>query len=419
MDMKLRSRFIKRVVLLVSTSLILVGCNASKTISEPATSTINAELSNNEINSVAAEVATAIPLTSSATPSLQPTNTTLAISSATPTSVPANTDTPPPLQLLPEEMNAITGLLICNRMGEFFIIEESGNPNKVTNLQFDAFQFNNGVYFIQDSDVWVEYLGNGESYPLVVTDDIVEQHIYGRLGEWLLVKPSLSEEQNTFQPLGSVILLKLDGSEHRILEATIIGEPNLSDDGKFAIIPTQNEVLLIDENLIQSSPFAQHFYFSTISPNNMYVAHNGSKIGVSEIFSGNIVAEFEYQGALTVGDIPPEPFQWSPDNERVAVETFNLLAEPPAVPNQIFVFNIMTHEAQTISNAWNPRWSPDGKILLFTTNPRKPRIQLLRFSEPAWQVIETNYEGLPVRWNANANLQTNGQQPVPKECKEP
>lgn len=412
---------LKRITLLVPIFLTIIGCNYSEPTAESIVPTNHAGLNNNEITSVTPDISTAVP-TKPPTPTPRlATDTPPAPSTNTPTIIPSTTPSPhPTVQLLPEELNALTGLIICNRMGEFFVVEEAGNLVKQSaTLMRDEFlfTFNNNSYFVQDTDVWVKNNSSGDMQPLAKTEGIAEQLIYGRLGEWLLVKISPPAGQPMFQSPGPIVLLRLDGSEHKLLaDDLIMGEPLLSTDGKFVIISTQDEVLLIDENETQSAPFEQHFYFGAISPNNQYVAHEGPGVGVSEMSTGNLIMEFEYEGALRVGDIFPEPFQWSPDNEWVAVETFNLQAEPPAVPNQLLVFNMVSGEVQTISNAWNPRWSPNGTILLFATNPRNPGIQLLRFSEPAWEIVETGYEGLPVSWINQNNLQVNSQQYLPIDC---
>ncbi|GIK55801.1 MAG: hypothetical protein BroJett015_14640 [Chloroflexota bacterium] len=300
------------------------------------------------------------------------------------------------------------------------MVDESGNPvNQSATFMGDEFlpHLNDNIYFIQQSDVWVRNKTTGQTWPLMETPDVDEQLIYGFLGEWLLIKLSSGEIQNQFQSPGPISLLKLDGSEYQLLvDDSIIGVPLLSTDGKFAIISTATELLLIDEDLAQTSPFDQQFYFGAISPDNQYIAHNGSQIGVSEMSTGDLWMEFVYQGALTVGDIPPQPFQWSPNNEWVAIETFNMQVEPPAVPNQLLVLNLTTGESQTVSNGWNPRWSPDGKILVFATNPRSPYIQLLRVSETPAVVVDTGYEGLPARWTDQNNVQVNNPQNLPVEC---
>ncbi|MBE7529902.1 MAG: hypothetical protein HND44_02880 [Chloroflexi bacterium] len=406
----------QKIVFLAPILLLIIGCNYSEAMSSESAAPTNTAMSE-ELPTITAPVvtqtATNPPALPTSTPTIVFTNTPMAVPSETPS-------TQPTAQILPEELDALTGLIICNRQGEFFVVDESGNPvNQSATFMGDEFlpHLNDNIYFIQQSDVWVRNKTTGQTWPLMETPDVDEQLIYGFLGEWLLIKLSSGEIQNQFQSPGPISLLKLDGSEYQLLvDDSIIGVPLLSTDGKFAIISTATELLLIDEDLAQTSPFDQQFYFGAISPDNQYIAHNGSQIGVSEMSTGDLWMEFVYQGALTVGDIPPQPFQWSPNNEWVAIETFNMQVEPPAVPNQLLVLNLTTGESQTVSNGWNPRWSPDGKILVFATNPRSPYIQLLRVSETPAVVVDTGYEGLPARWTDQNNVQVNNPQNLPVEC---
>ena len=430
MELHTTSNKLKRVTLLISIFLAIIGCNYSETVPEPIVSTNNAGLNSAE----ATPASPTVPIESSTPPPPLPTdmrpatftNTPIVVPTDTPLATFTNTLTVTPSGtpatddvglLLPEEATALTGLIVCNQQEEIFVVDEAGNlVNEATLLNAGEFHSDNNIYFIQDSDVWVKSDISGEMQPLIETEDMDEQLIYGRLGEWLLVKSSLAG-QSHFQSPGPIFLFKLDGSEHQLLvDDSVIGVPLLSEDGTLAIISTQDEVFLIDESLTQTSPFARHFYFGAISPNNQYVVHNGAKVGVSDLSTGNLIAEYEYAGSLSVGDVAPEPFQWFSDNEWVAVQTF-IQAEPPDFPFQLLVFNIITGEAQAIPNAWNPRWHPDRQILLFATNPPRPHIQLLRFSEPSWEIVETGYEGLPVTWMTQNNLPVNSQQHLSVGCK--
>ena len=429
MELSTTSNKLKRVTLLFSIFLATIGCNYSETAPAPIVSTNNAGLNSAEVTpaspTIPIESSTSAPLlptdmrsaTFTNIPTAVPTDTPSATFTNTPTVNPSETPTTDDVGLLlPEETTALTGLIVCNRQGEIFAVDETGNLITQPDLpQAGEFHFNNNIYFIRNADVWVRSKVSGEMQSLIETEDMDEQLIYGRLGEWLLVRASLTG-QDQFQSPGPIFLFKLDGSEYQLLvDDSVIGEPLLSEDGTLAIISNQDEVWLIDESLTQTSPFAQHFYFGAISPNNQYVAHGGARLGISDLSTGDLIAEYEYEGSLRVGDISPEPFQWSSDNEWVAVQTF-IQAEPPDFPSQLLVFNIITGEAQTISNAWNPRWHPKREMLLFATNPPRPHIQLLRFSGPSWEIVETGYEGLPVTWITQNNLPVNSQQHLPVDC---
>lgn len=418
------SNQLKRITLLISIFFTTIGCNRSESVPESTVSTNSAEVIPvsptipTEPLTPAPPLPTDTPLaTFTKTPTVVPTDTSVVTLTNTPTTAPSETPVRHTTsQLLPEEAAALTGLIVCNRQGQIFVMDEAGNLiTQPALLHADEFHFKDNIYFIRNADVWVKNNANGNMQPLMETEGMDEQIIYGRLGEWLLVRASLAG-QSHFQSPGPIFLFKLDGSVHQLLvDDSVIGEPLLSEDGALAIISTQDEVWLIDESLTQTSPFAQHFYFGAISPNNQYVAHGGARLGISDLATGDLIAEYEYEGSLRVGDVSPEPFQWSPDNEWVAAQTF-IQAERPDFPFQLLIFNIVTGETQTIANAWNPRWHPDGVVLLFATNPPRPRIQLLRFSESSWEIVETGYEGLPVRWMTKADLQVNVHYALPQSC---
>lgn len=331
--------------IIISVFLVTIGCNDSEIAQEPIVLTNSPRLDSTEI-ALISPISTASsnptdPLPTNTrmaltnTPTVFPTDTPSATPENTPTIIPSETPATDAVNhLLPEESTALTGLIVCNQQGESFIVDEAGNLVDQPDMpSVDEFYFNSNTYFIQNSDVWVKSDISGETHPLIETEDMNEQLIYGRLGEWLLVKSSLVG-QDHFQSPGPIFLFKLDGSEHQLLvDDSVIGTPLLNEDGSLAIISTQDEVVLIDESLNQMSPFAQHFYFGAISPNNQYVAHDGAKVGISDLSTGNLIAEYEYEGSLKVGDASPEPFQWSSNNEWVAVQTF-IQAEPPNFPGQ-------------------------------------------------------------------------------------
>ncbi len=417
---------IPKIIVLLIVGLGLAGCNYSETAPESTVSTQNAEAT-----SVPPTIPTGLPTPApplpTHTPSATLTGAPTTVSTKTPTSTSTNTPLTAPVeppatrttgQLLPEEVAALTGLVVCNEQGEVFVVNEAGNLVSQPNLlRAGEFHFNGNIYMIRNSDVWIKNGVDNNMQPLIETEGMDEQIIYGRLGEWLLVRAFLAGQEH-FQSPGPIFLLKLDGSEYRLLvDDSAIGQPLLSEDGTLAIISTQDEVWLIDEDLTKSSPFDQHFYFGAISPNNQYVAHNeGAGLGISDLAAGTLIAAHETGGgSLTLGNDALEPFQWSPDNEWVAALTI-IQAEPPDSPFQLLIVNIITGETQTIANAWNPRWHPDSEVLLFATNPPNPRIQLLRFSEPSLERVETGYEGLAVGWMSHNHLQANSYDTLPLGC---
>lgn len=382
--MTILCKLTKTILLLLFYHLLIVGCIAAE---NEVDNELRAQITQLPVEAVIDAATTATPigvLTLSSTDVPAPT--------MLPTLAPIPSATTIQQELSLEEKETLIGLVVCTGLDSFLIVSQSGELEEIASPH-------------QEAQATLEL------------DGVEAARAYGRIGDYFLVKTAVAGQQEAgFQSLGGVTAIKTDGSEQELIAESIIGRPILSADAQLAIVPTEDKVVLLDAFLNGTAPFSSFFYFGAISPDNRYVAHNGGQVGISDMVTGELVAEFAYEGALTVGDIPPQPFQWSSDSKWIALETFNLLAEPPDVPNQLLVLNTETMNAQTIPDASIPRWSPDNKFLLFANH--KMQIKMLHVSlDNSWEVVGLEYSGLPVGWLGDNTLFVNDMMPLPTACR--